>query len=273
MRWIKEHKLISALIAIVLALVIIFVVSVFASGNSENAAGGPLNRGTAWLSGGLSSAADSIRDNITGLFAYKALQEQIEALEEENAELQKKLVEIQLDREDLEQLRELSEVLNFEYTSKEFDMVSADVISMDGANWTDIFTIDAGTESGIEIGDPVVNGMGLVGRIYDTGEGWSKVVSVIDEDSRVSFKLERDRKQLGIVYGNENGTISGYMMDADSTVAEGDVIITSGMGTFPSGLLIGNVKTVVYNSNTLLKEITVEPVVNFSGIEKVAVIR
>ena len=85
--------------------------------------------------------------------------------------------------------------------------------------------------------------------------------------------MVRDRKQLGIVSGSAGGEISGYMMDADSTISEGDIIVTSGLGIYPEGISIGNVKTVVYNSNTLLKEITVEPAVNFKGLEKVAVIK
>jgi len=272
MRWVREHKLISVLIAILLILAVIFAVSVLTDG-LDNGATGAVNKGMSVISGGLSSAADTIRENITGLFAYKALQEEIRHLENENKNLRRQLAETQLDREELEQLEELSGALNFEYASNKFDMVSADITSLDGSNWTNVFTIDRGTESGIEAGDAVVNGMGLVGRVQETGDGWSKVVSIIDEDIQVSFKLVRDRKQLGVVSGNASGSISGYMMDADSTVMEGDVLITSGLGTYPRGLEIGNVKTVVYNSNTLLKEITVEPAVNFRGLEKVAVIK
>lgn len=272
MRWIREHKLISILVAILLALVILFVVTTLVE-KEDNPVSGVVRGGMAAVSETFSSAAESIRENVMGIFSYKALQEEIEALEEENFELRRQLVETKLDREDLEQLQELSELLNYQYFSKEFDIVTADITSLDGSNWTNIFTINKGTESGIEAGDAVVNNMGIVGRIQATGEGWSKVISVIDEGTQVSFKLERDRKQLGIVSGNSVGNVSGYMMDAESTVAEGDVIVTSGLGTYPEGLLIGNVKTVVYNSNTLLKEITVEPAVNFKGLEKVAVIK
>lgn len=272
MRWIREHKLISILVAILLSLVILFVVTVLADDGGDPATGA-VSRGMAAVSGKLSYVADVIRDNVTGLFSYKALQSEIEDLEEEVSDLKRQLAETKLDRENMEQLQELAQMLNYEYVSKEFDMVTADITSLDGANWTNIFTINKGTEAGIEVGDAVANNMGLVGRIQATGEGWSKVISVIDEGSNVSFKLERDRKQLGIVSGNSDGNVSGYMMDAESTVSEGDVIITSGLGTYPQGLLIGNVKNVVYNSNTLMKEITVEPAVNFRGLEKVAVIR
>ena len=56
-------------------------------------------------------------------------------------------------------------------------------------------------------------------------------MSLIDEGSKVSFKLARDRKQLGVVSGNEKGEVSGYMIDGEALVSEGDVIITSGLGT------------------------------------------
>jgi len=76
MRWVREHKLISVLIAILLILAVIFAVSVLTDG-LDNGATGAVNKGMSVISGGLSSAADTIRENITGLFAYKALQEEI----------------------------------------------------------------------------------------------------------------------------------------------------------------------------------------------------
>ena len=142
----------------------------------------------------------------------------------------------------------------------------------DGSNWTNTFTIDRGTEAGITEGKIVINGAGLVGRVEDAGEGWAKVVSIIDSGSRVSFKLARDDSQLGIVTGNSQGYISGYMLDEDSTVAEGDILLTSGMGIFPEGLEIGSVRSVTSNSNTLIKEITVEPSVDLNSLRKVSVI-
>lgn len=271
MRWIREHKLITAIIVTVTVLAVIFAAAL-AAGLGENPVG-VVNKGNAVVSEGLTAVVDTIKKNVTGIFSYKALQEQIEELEDENSRLQKELTEAMLEREALEQLEELSDVLNYEYTKKSFDLVSADVVSHDGSNWTNVFTINRGSESGIEAGDAVVNGMGLVGRVKSVGKGWAKVVSIIDEDSNVSFKLVRSRKQLGIVSGSEAGDISGYMMDAESSVVEGDVIVTSGLGSFPEGLEIGSVKTVVYNSNTLLREITVEPAVKFKELEKVAVIK
>ena len=44
------------------------------------------------------------------------------------------------------------------------------------------------------------------------------------------------------------------------------------MGTYPAGLEIGNIKSITYNSDTLLKEIVVEPAVDFKSLKKVSVI-
>ena len=90
--------------------------------------------------------------------------------------------------------------------------------------------------------------------------------------ARSASRWHATANELGVVAGNEKGSVSGYMIDGESLVSEGDVIITSGLGTYPPGLEIGSVKSVTYNSNTLLKEITVELAVNFKSLDKVAVI-
>ena len=118
----------------------------------------------------------------------------------------------------------------------------------------------------------VIASGGLVGIVSEVGKSYAKVRSIIDDNSKVSFKLARDSKQLGVVAGNAMGEVSGYMLDSGSLVSQGDTIITSGLGTYPEGLEIGTVQDVAYNSNTLLKEVTVEPAVNFKSLEKVSVI-
>ena len=150
--------------------------------------------------------------------------------------------------------------------------MTADITSFDGSNWTNIFTIDKGTEAGIEAGDVVINGDGLIGKISQAGDGWAQVVSIIDDGAKVSFMVARDRKLLGVVEGNQQAQIAGYMLKGNATAAEGDIIITSGMGTYPAGLEIGTIKPLTYNSDTLLKEITVEPAADFRSLKKVSVI-
>ena len=90
MRWIREHKLISALLAILLALVIIFCVSV-ARGGADSSATDVVSKGMNVVSGGLSSVADTIKKNVFGIFTYKKLEADIEELQKENNSLKRQL--------------------------------------------------------------------------------------------------------------------------------------------------------------------------------------
>lgn len=271
MRWIREHKLIAGLLAILLALVLIFVLTMVSSERVGSVSGG-VSKGMSYISKPFTAVTRTIRDTVSGIFSYKQLQERIKELEDENEKLERDLVSASLSKNELEELRELSKLLDYDYTEKDFDVVTADITSFDGSSWTNIFTIDRGSEAGIKEGAVVISGDGLIGKISEVGEGWAQVVSIIDDGSKVSFMVARDRKLLGVVEGNMQGEITGYMLKGDANVAEGDIIITSGMGTYPEGLEIGNIKSVTYNSDTLLKEITVEPAVDFRSLKKVSVI-
>jgi len=44
------------------------------------------------------------------------------------------------------------------------------------------------------------------------------------------------------------------------------------MGLYPAGIEIGSVTSVSYNKDKLIKEVTIEPVVDFASLRKVSVI-
>ena len=257
MKWIREHKLIAGLLSLLIILALIFALSV-TTGFGEGSFSAFINNGASKVVSFLSSAGGEIRDGAGGIFAGNQLRERIEELEEENGELERQLAQAKLDEEEMEQLLELARILDYDYTSQTFDVVSANVAFEDGSNWNS--------------GDTVVDGDGLVGFVADAGEGWAKVRPAISTDETLSFRLARDSGQLGIVSGNSEGIFSGYMLDDESTVVEGDIIISSGMGSCPRGIEIGSVRSVSYNSNRLIREITVEPAVDFKSLRKVAVI-
>ena len=96
MRWIREHKLISVLVIVLLILSVIFGVSVL-KGGGGNGATGVVNKGVSVISGGFSSVTKAVKDNVSGIFSYKKLQAEVERLEDENQQLRKELAEVGLD--------------------------------------------------------------------------------------------------------------------------------------------------------------------------------
>jgi rod shape-determining protein MreC len=77
---------------------------------------------------------------------------------------------------------------------------------------------------------------------------------------------------LGILSGDGQGGLAGYMLDPDGSVIAGDILVTSGMGMYPEGIVIGKVSEVTWNNDTLLKTVAIEPGVYFKNLQKVTVI-
>lgn len=271
MNWIKEHKLISfLLLVIVLALgFLIFSISTGGEGNSASGATGTV---LGKIEQPFTTIAKKVSGGVSGIFSYTELKKENEKLKSENEELQQKVTTLTLSANQLQQLKSLKGALKYKGKGNTTKLVSGDVISMDGTNWMNIFTINIGTERGVQKDDIVVNGDGLVGKVKTVGRGWAKVVSIVDENSKISFKISGNMKILGVIEGTTDGKLKGYTLDSSATVASGDKLITSGMGTYPAGITIGKIIKVEYNSNEQLQEITVKPSVDFKALQKVSVL-
>ncbi|HKM28076.1 MAG TPA: rod shape-determining protein MreC [Anaerovoracaceae bacterium] len=271
MKWIKEHRLITVLLAVIV-ITLILLLAAIASGGRSNFVTRAINDVASVVTEPISNLASKISGSVSGMFSYEELQEENKALKEENEALQQRVIEATLDANQLDQLRSLSGILNYENYEVKGDYVSADVISMDGTNWMNIFTINQGSESGIEVNDIVICGDGLVGRICEVGESWARVTAIVDETTKVSFRVLTNLGLIGVVQGSHEGGLEGFMIDSDAKVVEGNMLITSGMGVYPRGIEIGRVMDVIYDSDTQLKMVTVKPSVNFKTLQKVTVI-
>lgn len=270
MKWIRRHKIITSIIAILLVVFIVFGVSL-AKGGGSGIFGKATNGAVTAESSAVTEGVSGFKGLLKGVFNYKAVLAENEALKAENEELKQELSDNELSRKQLGQLKDLSKALNYKAVTKK-NIVSADIASFDGSTWINTFTIRRGTDDGIQVDDVVINGAGLVGRVTEAGKNWAKVVSVADDNNSTSFYVSRDDEILGMLSGDGHGNLIGYVFDADAGIIEGDVLKTSGMGVYPAGINIGTVTGVDYNNDTQLKVITVEPAVNFKGITKVAVI-
>ena len=271
MKWIKSHKLISFLLAVILISLVVLISSVASSGQG-NPVSRALNSIYTAIERPISSIAGGISDNISGMFSYRQLQVENEELKKQNEELQQQVTSLTLSANELKELKRLSKVLNYKGINSADDLVSADVVSMDGTNWMNIFTINVGSDDGIEVGDVVGCGEGLVGRVSTIGGSWAKVTSIIDESSKVSFKIAGNLQIIGVVEAASDGVLSGFMLDSEAKISEGDEIITSGMGIYPAGIEIGKITKVKYDSDAQLLKVDIKPSVEFESLQKVSVI-
>lgn len=224
-----------------------------------------------------SSIGNKVSEFFSGIF-------NISNLEEENEELRIKVATLEEENRDFQNLIGKYDFLKneaglLEMTS--YHMISAQITSKEPGNWYDIFIIDKGLKDGIKKGDNVIQGIevenqvieeGIVGRVVDVGDNWAKVVSIIDEQNRISFKIVRTQDG-GILAGSIDGEISGYLFDDEADVVPGDKIYTSGLGgSFLEDLYIGEVDKVEEIEEELIKKITVKPAIDFRKLFRVFII-
>jgi rod shape-determining protein MreC len=272
LKWIREHR---AITCFTLAAILLIAVLVTSYGRHEVPSYAlTIQAAVAELQKPVTELAKILDRGTRGVFDFRSLVDENQSLGDRIAELEAEVLDLQMSQAELEELKKLSEALNYTGVQDSKLKIAASVISMDGSTHFNIFTLDAGIRSGVVKDAVVVNGHGLIGRVMEVGPRFGKVVSVTDTNNNVSFRIYRSETEsyLGIASGDGQGGLSGYMLDADANVQAGDQLITSGIGLYPAGLALGTVSAVSENKDVLLKTITIETAVDFSNLSKVLVI-
>ncbi len=272
MNWLREHKLFSVIAGIVLVLCLVIIVSFLSAGGSSF-----IGRGTHKvvhvIETPLSYVTSGVRNTVAGVFRYSSLLKENEELKEQVAKLEQENKDLTLSKDDLNQLERLSGVFKFDPYKNKRSSIAARITEIDYSNPFIVFTVDRGTEEGIKNNSIVVDGNGLVGKVFDCGKGWSKVVSILSENNNVSFKVLRRTSVTGVISANSEGELSGYVMNDRAKIVKGDTLVTSGIGVYPEGIIVGKVSTVDYDEDRQLKVITVRPSVDFESLQKVAIFK
>ncbi len=223
---------------------------------------------------GISKAGEWISNRSDELVQIRTLLEENERLKEEVAALTEENTLLQQDKYELNKLRELME-LDEQYG--EYEKVGARIIFRDSSNWYSSFIIDKGSNDGLADDMNVIAGGGLVGRITSVGPNWSRVTSIIDDNSNVSAMTLATEDNL-IVSGDlqlmAEGVITfSKLVDSQNAVMEGDKIVTSNISDkYLPNILIGYISTINRDANNLTKSGYITPAVDFEHLGEVLVI-
>lgn len=205
----------------------------------------------------------------------------IEELETEVEKLRTQLIKNTVTESELKQLSDLKQSLNFIEEDYEKNYVTASIVGKNDGNYYTSFTISAGKNQNVQKDGIVLTGKGLVGRIYEVSDNYSKAISILDSKSSVSFQVLREERYTGIAsqnvtmdyeYKDFEGYIKGYLFDINYKVLPGDIIITSGLGLYPKGIPIGSIDKIIEDKNNLLKYVKIKPYVNLKKIDKVMIL-
>ena len=173
-----KYILLILTVVCVAAMITSFTLNI--SGGPLNAVAGyvfvPMQRGINTVGAWITEKADNLK-NLSDVMAEN------DALKKQVDELTSELNTNNLEQYELENLRELL-ALDQKYPS--YEKVAANVIGKSSGNWFSYFTIDKGTDDGIEVDMNVIAGSGLVGIVTDVGPNYAKVTSIINDTAQIS---------------------------------------------------------------------------------------
>lgn len=260
------------LLFLTIVCVVLMVLSLFFDGiflsirNITNSFITPMQTGVNSVGRWFESKSEALKN-------YEALQAENEALKEQLEIVQTQISNYQLDSYELERLRDLYD-LDVQYA--DYPKTAARVIAKDTGNWFDVFYINKGTNDGLQVGCNVLYGNGLCGIITEVGDDYAKVRAIIDDTSNVNA-IVLPSEAICNVSGSLTNYTDGYLIaeniDKDADIEEGDEIVTSYVSSkYLSGLTIGYVSHIEYDSNNLTKVAYIIPAADFSNIQEVLVI-
>ena len=275
MNFLREHF--KKILFFLTIFILIIMIGLSSIGRTENADLG--------FFGNLISGFQKVtyKTGLTLTNSFYSVQE-IVKMREENIMLTETVYSLKEQVRILENIVNKSDVLETEYEMKKnlsYDYVVGQVIALDDSNWFSRFTIDKGKNDGIKQNDIVIQAVktedgivqiGLLGIVAETSSNWSKVITLLDESCKVSFR-DINNDESGIMQGSIDSNVTGYFFNSKVSADIGDNLVTSGIGEiYIPDIYIGDVKEVVKTTDASTQRIIVAPAVEFTKINRVYVL-
>jgi rod shape-determining protein MreC len=200
------------------------------------------------------------------------------SLKDENAQLRRRLDATRgqeaTARAATQENKELKKLLDLPFLG-DADAIAAQVVEGAPSNFEFTVQIGKGESDGVGVDMPVVTGAGLVGRVVAVSRDRATVLLVKDPQSGVGVRIEKSGTS-GVVKGRgDSDTLRVDFVDPNADVNKGEIVYTSGLqnSRFPAAIPVGTVSKVTKAHGDLQQDILVKPLVDFSHLDYVKVLR
>ncbi|WP_368488544.1 rod shape-determining protein MreC [Clostridium sp. BJN0013] len=276
MRFLK-NKLVMTVIILSIIFLILISFSFKSDGNSVIRDGVGITFNS--LQGGLYKINNKIKESISFILNFSDVKKENEQLKKKNSSLENKLVEYNSLKSENSNLRK---ELNFKSEIEEYNYIGCDIIGKSSSGILDEVAINRGSKDGIEKQMVAVTADGLVGQVVHVEKNWSIVQCLTNENMAVGGTVDKTGDEGGVI---NSGIVKGYKSEEskflaklyylpqESTVKEGDIILTSGIdNSYPSGIRIGSVIDVETDKGKVMKNALIKPYVNFDKIQQLLIV-
>jgi rod shape-determining protein MreC len=209
---------------------------------------------------------------IADLKNYFNLSQNNDSLIQENAELLKELNNLKLAMSQ----SNLNADTNFRVLGvpEWYHFIPAKVVNNTITKQNNFITINKGAKDGIKPEMGVISTNGIVGIVQSTSENYSVVLSLLNNNVRISAKSARTNDFGSLVWDGESTTLADLLDIPNHAVVEvGDTIETTSFSSiFPEGVLIGVVQETVINPGDNFYSIKVLLSTPFQNLQNVYVV-
>ncbi len=263
------HKNIKLLYRIVAILVVVGLLIVF----QFRSFGGYLTRTLLvvprFVTEPLTSVSTSLRQFVVGIVSIRKLYV-------ENAELKNRIqvLEQSLAKNAgvIAENETLKSTLGF-VAKPPVTLVPCTVIGRDPEGVTQALVVGCGTDKSLVVGQGVVSGGYLIGKVVLTRQSTAIVLLLTASTTSMDARVV-NKKVSGVIKGSYG---SGLLLDYISPIAHvevGDLVTSAGInGAIPPDVLIGSVAEVSHESGALFDKISVSSSVDFRDIRFVHVLK
>ena len=267
----RGGRVVTFAVTLLVVVTLLYLSSRGALGPLENILSVPLNLAENVISGAT--------ENISGFFddvaEYRKLQQRNQDLEEALAVYQAELAALREKGHDYDRLAALLDYDRQGPQDREY--VTCDVIGMDTTGFVRAIQIDCGRRDGIQLLDPVVTELGLVGRVTQVSATGAVVLLLADPNSAINARIISpdldETRENGLVLGQLAGDLLMSYLPVDASIQEGDLVMTNGLGqSLPADLLVGQVLSAGLAESELYQEARVRSLITFDRLEIVQVI-
>lgn len=257
------------LAAVLLAAIALLFISLDFAGGSLGGARGGTTGALGSLYRGTDSVLGPVRRFVQGVPDVGDNRRQLARLQQQNADLQRRLAAAAADAATTKRL----DALQLQADSAHWNVLPARVIGTGpgaGFQWT--VTVDAGSSDHVQLGQTVTDGVGLVGRVIAVHLSTSVVLLAADPDSGVGVRDERTG-QLLLASGAASNGITASPLDDRADVRVGDRLLTGPVGktTFVAGIEVGVVSSVRTSAGGSVT-VTLRPTADLTRLDLVGIV-
>jgi rod shape-determining protein MreC len=122
----------------------------------------------------------------------------------------------------------------------------AELMAVDNNPYSLQVLINKGSLSGVYNSQPVIDDQGIVGQIVDVAQTTSRVLLVSDLSHAIPVHILRNNLRLIANGSGELNALNVRHVAHSADIAEGDILVTSGLGNiFPEGYPVAVIASVV----------------------------